>query len=71
MKIHKDNVLLTSIDQLQKVNLHKELKFEIVGDKVSDAGGLLREWMYLITNEIFHPNTGNFFYFRKNLFKGI
>jgi hypothetical protein len=31
-----------------------------MGDKVQDAGGLLREWIYLIIKEIFHPNTGKF-----------
>ena len=30
----------------------------IEGDKVMDAGGILREWIYLIMKEIFHPNTG-------------
>jgi hypothetical protein len=39
----------------------KEVKIKIQGDKVSDAGGLLWEWMHLIVAEIFHPNTGIIF----------
>jgi hypothetical protein len=45
---------------MNSVNLHKEIKVEFVGDKVNDAGGLLREWMTLISKEIFNPNTGLF-----------
>lgn len=36
----------------------QEVKIEILGDKVNDAGGLLREWMLMCMKEILHPNTG-------------
>jgi len=60
IKIHRDNVLLTSLSTISNVNLYKEIKIEIDGEKVQDAGGLLREWAYLIVKEIFHPNYGLF-----------
>lgn len=33
---------MTSIQSVYKVNMHKEIKIQFVGDKVNDAGGLLR-----------------------------
>ena len=33
--------------------MKQEVKIEFIGDKVKDAGGLLREWMYLIVKELF------------------
>lgn len=53
MEIHTDNVLLTSLTAIEQVDLHKEVKISINGDKVQDAGGLLREWVHMITKEIF------------------
>ena len=38
----------------------KELKIKFETDKVNDAGGLLREWIYLINKEIFNENAGLF-----------
>jgi hypothetical protein len=58
MEIHTDNVLLTSLTAIELVDLHKEVKISINGDKVQDAGGLLREWVHMITKEIFEKNTG-------------
>jgi len=59
LEIHSDNVLLTSLNALELLDLHKEMKISINGDKVQDAGGLLREWVHMITKEIFEKNTGN------------
>lgn len=43
-----------------KCNLYKELKIDFVGDKVLDAGGLLREWLLLLFKELTHPTIGLF-----------
>lgn len=51
-------MLLTSLNAIDNVNLHKEVKISINGDKVQDAGGLLREWVHMIVKEIFLANTG-------------
>jgi E3 ubiquitin-protein ligase HUWE1 len=53
MKIEKNNVLMSSLIQSKKVNMYKEVKIEFVGDKVNDAGGLLREWMHMVIKEMF------------------
>jgi E3 ubiquitin-protein ligase HUWE1 len=50
MHIEKNNVLMSSLIESKKVNMYKEVKIEFVGDKVNDAGGLLREWMHLVIN---------------------
>jgi E3 ubiquitin-protein ligase HUWE1 len=60
MKIEKSNVLMTSLAQSKKVNMYKEVKIEFIGDKVNDAGGLLREWMHLVIKEVFDKATGIF-----------
>lgn len=60
MRIEKNNVLMCSLIQSKKVNMYKEVKIEFVGDKVNDAGGLLREWMHLVINEMFDESTGIF-----------
>lgn len=60
MKIEKDNVLMTSLAAIRKVNMHKEVKIDFVKEKVNDAGGLLREWMHLAIKEIFDESTGIF-----------
>lgn len=58
MEIDTENVLQTSLKAIELVNLQKEVKISINGDKVQDAGGLLREWIHLITKEIFNKDTG-------------
>ena len=42
MKISKNNVLMTSLMAVKTVNMYKEVKINFIGDKVEDAGGLLR-----------------------------
>jgi hypothetical protein len=42
MQIEKGNVLMSSLIHSKKVDMHKEVKIQFVGDKVNDAGGLLR-----------------------------
>ena len=48
MKIEKSNVLMSSLIESKRVNMYKEVKIEFIGDKVNDAGGLLREWMHMV-----------------------
>lgn len=60
MKIEKNNVLMSSLIQSKKVNMYKEVKIQFVGDKVNDAGGLLREWMHMVIKEMFDESTGMF-----------
>ncbi|KRX03901.1 HECT-domain-containing protein [Pseudocohnilembus persalinus] len=58
--ITKDSVLLSSLMEIQKVNLYKEVKVKIQGEKVEDAGGVLREWAHLIMKEAIDQFSGLF-----------
>lgn len=60
MTVEKDNILMTSLQSAKKVNMYKEIKIVFDGDKVNDAGGLLREWIHLATKELFNPEIGIF-----------
>lgn len=60
MRIDKNNVLMCSLIESKKVNMYKEVKIEFAGDKVNDAGGLLREWMHMVIDEMFDEATGIF-----------
>jgi hypothetical protein len=40
--------------------MHKEVKVDFIGDKVLDAGGLLREWLLLLFKELTNQNLGLF-----------
>lgn len=51
---------MTTLNMCKEINWHKEVKVQIEGDKVLDAGGLLREWASLIMKEIVHPESGMF-----------
>ena len=42
MKLEKTNILMNSLVETKKVNMHKEVKIDFLGEKVNDAGGLLR-----------------------------
>ena len=42
------------------MNMHKEVKIEFLGEKVNDAGGLLREWIHMVFKEVFDDSTGIF-----------
>lgn len=33
---------MSSLNQIKNINMHKEVKVEFIGEKVNDAGGLLR-----------------------------
>lgn len=48
MRIDKNNILMGSLVESKKVNMHKEVKIEFLGEKVNDAGGLLREWIHMV-----------------------
>ena len=51
---------MTTLNMYKEINWHKEVKVHIDGDKVLDAGGLLREWANLIMKEMVHPESGMF-----------
>ena len=48
LTLRKDFILEDTVKTLDSFDLHKELKITFQDDKVLDAGGLMREWIYLI-----------------------
>ena len=60
MRIDKHNILMGSLVESSKVDMHKEVKIEFLGEKVNDAGGLLRQWIHMVIKELFDFSTGLF-----------
>jgi hypothetical protein len=59
LEVDRENILMSSNRQFEKINFFKEVKI-VFGDEkeATDAGGLLREWMNLCIKEIFNPELG-------------
>ena len=49
--IRKDFILEDTLKKIDIFDMHKELKISFQDDKVLDAGGLMREWVFLITKQ--------------------
>jgi hypothetical protein len=57
--VDKENILMSSHNQFERINFYKEVKIVFKDEKeTSDAGGLLRQWMTLCIKEIFNPELG-------------
>ncbi|KAM3129436.1 hypothetical protein pb186bvf_018428 [Paramecium bursaria] len=52
LNVDMNNLLQTSLHSIKGINMHKEVKIQFIGDKVQDAGGLLREWLTLLFKEL-------------------
>ena len=50
--INRDNIIESSIDELSKVNIYKEIKVRFKGEEDGDAGGMIREWLTLLFKEL-------------------
>ena len=48
LNLNRNNMLSESMEQINKVNLHKEIKINFIGEVSYDAGGMLREWFTTI-----------------------
>ena len=51
LTLRKDSILEDTLKKIESFDLHKELKINFLNDKVLDAGGLMREWIYLIMKD--------------------
>ena len=51
MTINREKILESSISELSKVNLYKEVKIKFKGEEEGDAGGMMREWITLLFQE--------------------
>lgn len=52
------NDSVAAIMSLSRVEMRKKWRFEFVGEKGLDAGGLTREWFQLLTQQLFDPAFG-------------
>lgn len=62
LTIRRDHLLNDSIQQISRCNgktdLKKKLKVQFVNEEGIDAGGLAKEWLLLLTRELFSPQYG-------------
>ena len=48
LALNRNKLLIESMAQIKKVDLHKELKINFLGEVSYDAGGIIREWFTTI-----------------------
>ncbi len=58
--ISRENVLENSLIQIPIFNIYKEIKIIFTGEESSDAGGLIREWLTILFEQIMDQKTGLF-----------
>jgi hypothetical protein len=61
VRVRRQYLLSDSVQAIMSMNrkdLRKVWRFEFLGEKGLDAGGLAREWFQLVTEEIFDPDKG-------------
>lgn len=50
--IRRTHLIKDSVEVIKEINIHKELKIAFEGELSYDAGGLIREWITLLFNEL-------------------
>lgn len=61
--LSRENILDETINQFSTVddlNLHKDIKIFFIDEDARDAGGVIREWLSLVTQQILMPESKNF-----------
>jgi E3 ubiquitin-protein ligase HUWE1 len=58
--IRRDNIIKDSLNFINVCNMQKEIKIYFEAENVQDAGGLLREWIYLVSKELAQNDNGKF-----------
>ena len=69
IQVRRDFLLgdsVAAIMSLNRTDLRKTFRFSFWGEDGIDAGGLMREWFQLVTEEIFNPDFGMFKYSSHN-----
>lgn len=64
IKVHRDSVAKDSLHQIRKHkrDLLKSLRVVFIGEPGIDAGGLRKEWFFLLTKTVFNPLNSLFVY---------
>ncbi|KAL7691329.1 putative HECT domain, Zinc finger, RanBP2-type, HECT, E3 ligase catalytic domain-containing protein [Plasmopara halstedii] len=63
IRIHRDRVIEQSMALFMSTpigTLHRRLRVDFMGEAGVDGGGLLREWLHLVCNELFSETQGLF-----------
>ncbi|ORX44137.1 hypothetical protein BCR36DRAFT_406494 [Piromyces finnis] len=65
IQIRRDHLIEDSLDQIQLalkngVDMKKRLNVKFIGEDGVDAGGLRKEWLFLLVKELFEPKYGMF-----------
>jgi len=65
IQIRRDHLIKDSLDQIQLalkngVDMKKRLAVKFIGEAGVDAGGLRKEWLFLLVKELFEPKYGMF-----------
>ena len=55
ININRDILIESSIEELSKVNLYREIKVKFKGEEEGDAGGIMREWLTSLFKEFQKP----------------
>ena len=55
VNINRDKLIESSIEELSKVNLYREIKVKFKGEEEGDAGGIMREWLTSLFKEFQKP----------------
>lgn len=56
LNLTRQNFLYQSMEQIEKINIFKELKINFKGEVSYDAGGLLREWFTIVFESLLNKN---------------
>lgn len=67
--LSRDNVLDETLNQFSTVDnldLHKDIKIFFIDEEARDAGGVIREWLSLITENLLKPEAKNFELIKSN-----
>lgn len=49
--INRDKLIESSMEELSKANIYREIKVKFKGEEDGDAGGMIREWLTLLFQE--------------------
>jgi len=65
IQVRRDHLIKDSLDQIQLalrngVDMKKRLNVRFIGEAGIDAGGLRKEWLFLLVKELFEPKYGMF-----------
>lgn len=61
--LSRDNVLDETMNQfstVDNINMHKDIKIFFIDEEARDAGGVIREWLSIVTQELLKPEAKNF-----------